>query len=362
MALKIKIGPPQRSIHQGHTVLTTEADGTIRCPSQKGLYYKDTRLISSWLIYADGVAWELLNSGAPAFFADRFFLTNRKISTQDGAIEPHTLGLVIGRQVDGGIRENYVLTNYACDPVRFNLEIAIRSDFADLFEVKSANFVRRGRIESEWSQQDQCLTTLYRNGDFLRGVAIRVLQSSSPAVFANGRLSFQIDLAAGESWRSALMYALRDGDQVIDGPETNFEDYKTSPLALHLDEWRSKILRLEAGNADFQAMYDQAVTDMAALRMPMQGTEGEVIVPAAGLPWFVALFGRDATIISLQTAMIGAGFAEGTLDGLGKWQSDFDDDFRDAEPGKIPHELRLGELAHFKLIPHTVRPMPPRFI
>ena len=77
-----------------------------------------------------------------------------------------------------------------------------------------------------------------------------------------------------------------------------------------------------------------------------------VFVPAAGLPWFVALFGRDSLIVSLQKIMIYPEFARGALE---VWVScrPRSDDYRDAEPGKIPHELRYGELAHFKLIPHT---------
>ena len=75
--------------------------------------------------------------------------------------------------------------------------------------------------------------------------------------------------------------------------------------------------------------------------------------PAAGLPWFVALFGRDSLIVSLQNAITFPGFAQGALEVLGEWQATVRDDYRDAEPGKILHELRRGELAHFKLIPHT---------
>ncbi len=76
-------------------------------------------------------------------------------------------------------------------------------------------------------------------------------------------------------------------------------------------------------------------------------------MPAAGLPWFVALFGRDSLIVSLQNALVYPDFARGALDVLAEWQATERDDYRDAEPGKILHELRRGELAHFKLIPHT---------
>jgi glycogen debranching enzyme len=78
-----------------------------------------------------------------------------------------------------------------------------------------------------------------------------------------------------------------------------------------------------------------------------------VFVPAAGLPWFVALFGRDTLIVSLQSMIVYPELAGGTLEVLGQLQAKVRDDYRDAEPGKILHELRYGELAHFKLIPHT---------
>ncbi len=76
-------------------------------------------------------------------------------------------------------------------------------------------------------------------------------------------------------------------------------------------------------------------------------------MPAAGLPWFVAPFGRDSLLVSLQNILIYPHFARAALEFLGSLQATDDDPYRDAEPGKILHELRCGELAHFKLVPHT---------
>jgi glycogen debranching enzyme len=92
---------------------------------------------------------------------------------------------------------------------------------------------------------------------------------------------------------------------------------------------------------------------MAALRLPIIGTDHKEFLPAAGLPWFVAPFGRDSLIVSLQNMLIYPNFARGSLDIMGSLQAKAKDDYRDAEPGKVPHEIRYGELAHFKLIPHT---------
>src|SRR5579875_1080010 len=136
MALEIKVGPPQLAIHQGYTVLVTEADGQIQWPTDKGLYFRDTRLINYWNIWANGEPWELLNGGTLTHFSARVFLTNSRIPTEDGDIPKHTLGLSLGRSVSGGVHEDIDLVNYGARPVRFNLEIAVRCDFADIFEVR----------------------------------------------------------------------------------------------------------------------------------------------------------------------------------------------------------------------------------
>src|ERR1700719_5414650 len=208
MAFKVQVGPPQIAIHQGQTVLVSEPDGQIRWPSDKGLYFLDTRIISSWAIYANGEPWELLNGGPVSYYAARIFLTNKSILTEDGTIAPRTLGLTISRSISGGLHEDLDITNNSMKPVKFQLEIAIRCDFADLFEVKSGNIVRRGRITTEWSQARQQLHTGYRNRDFSRAVAISAQRFPTEAVYANGRLSFEVALNPGEAWHTCLLYAL----------------------------------------------------------------------------------------------------------------------------------------------------------
>lgn len=353
MSFKVQVGPPQISIHQGHTVLICEPDGAISWPSDRGLYFFDTRMVSAWAVYANGETWELLNGGAVAHDGARIHLTNRAFLTEDGPIEERTLGLVLARAVGGGLHEDLDLSNHGGTPVRFNLEIAIRSDFADIFDVKSNRSVRRGRITTDWSEGGQCLCTAYRNQDFHRAVSVTARTSAAPAVYANGRLSFEVRLAPGESWHVCLAYDLTDGAGEHPAPKACSHDAPSSAHARGRAEWQQRVLKLRCSNEEFYRFYHQAVEDMAALRLPVEGTDHMVFVPAAGLPWFVALFGRDSLIVSLQSLIVWPHFARGALDVLGRWQAKERDDWRDAEPGKILHELRQGELAHFKLIPHT---------
>jgi len=92
---------------------------------------------------------------------------------------------------------------------------------------------------------------------------------------------------------------------------------------------------------------------MGALRLYAHDLAPDVWIPAAGVPWFVTIFGRDSLVVSLQNMMIYAGFARGALQKLAQLQATEMDDWRDAQPGKMPHELRFGELAHFHKVPHT---------
>jgi glycogen debranching enzyme len=353
MPFKVEVGPPQIAIHQAQTVLVTDPAGQVDWPSDKGLYFFDTRLISAWAVYANGEAWDLLNGGAVAYDTARIFLTNRSFLTEDGTVPERSLGFVISRRLGGGMHEDLDITNHGRKHVRFNLEIAIRSDFADVFEVKLGRIVRRGRITTEWSEPLQKLGTTYRNQDFLRAVHIGTRHEDRRAAYANGRLSFEVGIDPGQTWHCCLIYDLVDGNRHFHGPQ---DCTNGAHAANHSDDhtdWRHAVLKIRTSNEEFYRCYRQAIEDMAALRLPIAGTDNMVFVPAAGLPWFMAPFGRDSLIVSLQNILIYPEFASGALDVLGRWQATERDDYRDAEPGKIMHELRYGELAHFRLIPHT---------
>jgi len=352
MPLEITVGPPQLVVHHGQTVWLSEPDGQVLGDSKKGLLFRDTRLISYWRLYANNTGWELLNGGAMTHFAARVFMTNKAIPCADGEIPARTLSLVLGRWTSGGVHEDLDLTNHGMKTVRFNLEISMRSDFADLFEVKSGRMVRRGQITTGWSDQAQALTMLYVNQDFRRGIVLSV-RSETDAHFANGRVSFDITLRPGASWHACLLYDIIDDGHTFSPPPGCIADAGSSPAAESVALWRKGATKLETPVEQFSTQYAQAVDDVASLRLPIEDAGVTHVLPAAGLPWFLVPFGRDSLIVSLQCLPVTDEFARGALAVLGARQSTVRDEARDAEPGKILHEQRLGELAYFKLIPHT---------
>ena len=258
--------------------------------------------------------------------------------------------------MDGGMHEDIDITNSSGKPVRFNLEVAVRCDFADIFEVKSEPHRPPRPHQHQLARETPASCVIaYRNRDFCRAVLITVSATGEPAVYANGRISFEIALDPGETWHSCLLYDLIDGDTPV-----------RRATSLHRRQPSIRALRVAAGVAahgaedphratrSSTASSTRRVDDMAALRLPIEGTDHMVFVPAAGLPWFVALFGRDSLIVSLQNdAGVSGVRTRRARRARRAGRRKERDDYRDAEPGKILHEMRYGELAHFKLIPHT---------
>jgi glycogen debranching enzyme len=353
MPVQISVGPPVLTINQGSTFMVTALDGQIVAESEQGVFADDTRFLSYYAIFANGTPWIPLTASAITYYAARICLTNPAIVTERGEIPEGTLALVIGRAVCDGVHEDLDIVNYGLAPVEFNLEIALRSDFADLFEIKPHQFVRRGRITTEWDEANQELRTSYSHGDFQRQFCYRLYNRGSPAVHANGRISLEIELAPAAAWHACGHYVLV-GDERSRVPlrACLLHNADTEPDRLQR-QWQRQATSLTSSNEDVYRLYLQSVEDIGAMRLHDQDYAPDIWVPAAGVPWFVTVFGRDSLIVSLQNMIVQNGFVRGTLRKLAELQASERDDWRDAQPGKILHEMRFGELAHFKKIPHT---------
>jgi glycogen debranching enzyme len=353
MPLEVQVGPPTLTINHGKTFLVTELDGSVSNATEQGLFSNDTRYISRYQLYLDGHRWTLLNSGAIAYYAERVYMTNPALPTERGAISEGALGLTLGRIAREGIHEDLDIHNYGTTRACFNLELLLRSDFADIFEVKAKRFLRRGSIDTQWSYERQELMNCYVHEDFQRSVVLRIEGGEVKARYANGRITFPIDLEPGGSWHTCCLFLLNEGKHAGAVPRICIGGLDKSKSAEHLAQWKEVTTSITTSNEDFYRLYHQSVEDMAALRLKYGEEHKQELLIAAGVPWFVTIFGRDSLIVSLQNMIVHPEFARGTLERLAELQATEIDDYRDAEPGKILHEYRSGELAHFHLIPHT---------
>jgi glycogen debranching enzyme len=347
------VGPPVLTINQGSTFMVSGLDGSISDRSELGIFASDTRFVSYWSCEANGEPWVRLTSGATAYNSCRIYLINPALITEEGPVEEGTLSLTIDRVVGEGVHEHLDLANYSQHPVRLNLEIVVRSDFADLFEVKERRFVRRGRIVTTWRPRAGELETSYVHDDFARRLVYRLTNDGPPPHYANGRVTFQVEVDAGAVWHACGDYILVErGRSRMAQCHLEGELSPPQAQALH-DRWLLEATALRSANEDVHRLYRQSVEDVGALRLHDHDLADDVWLPAAGVPWFVTIFGRDSLIVSLQSMLISCGFVQGALKKLAQFQATEMDDWRDAEPGKILHEIRFGELAHFKKIPHT---------
>ena len=189
MPTEISVGPPLLTINNSSTFMVIDLVGEIAADSEQGLFSNDTRFLSYYSISANGRSWMRRTSSAATYYSARIHLSNGQFSTIDGEAADGTLALIITRSVGDGVHEDLDIRNYGTQAARFNLEIALRSDFADVFEVKSHRFVRRGKTETEWHKELQELETSYTNNDFRRSFICRTV-SDSLASYANGRITF----------------------------------------------------------------------------------------------------------------------------------------------------------------------------
>ncbi len=369
MSTEIKVGPPVLTISQGKTFMVTDQRGFINTDSDEGVYAIDTRFLSFYHLYINRVPWEVINSSQLSFYAARIHLTNPLIKTEGGIIAENALGLTIDRTVSEGVHEEFEIVNYSGQKVAFVLELGIRSDFADIFEVKSGDIIQRGKQITYWDEHQNILRTMYDNKDFHRAAIYQVTRTSSPVGYANGRLFFEIELQQGEQWQICADLMLEHGQQ-IKRPDANvctFGQSGTSSTGAtpppgqepesdfdkRQARWQQRCTNIATSNNDLYRTYRQAVEDMGALRIYDMDVSDEAWVPAAGVPWFVTLFGRDSLTVSYQNMAVSPGFARGALQRLSEYQASERDDWSDAQPGKILHEMRFGELAHFHKIPFT---------
>ncbi|MBV8305102.1 MAG: amylo-alpha-1,6-glucosidase, partial [Acidimicrobiia bacterium] len=299
----------------------------------------------------------------------RFQFTNPELVTVHGTIPAQVLDVRVDRQPGHGVHEDFDVVNYGNHPVSLSLEASYECDFADIFDVKRHQLVRRGMLQSGWDPQKGWLTTTYENADFRRALQLRVEKHDSPPQCANGGILFHLELEPHQSWHACVLWVPIVGDEPVPTPPTVCSDLLgvDNEHVQARRRWVEHSTTITTSDPAVTDIVEQAVVDLASLRMHLHddlasaghvhGDEGEddldSWVPAAGVPWFVSLFGRDSLMVSWQTLALAPRFALGSLHALAHLQADAYDDARDMQPGKIEHEVRHGELAHFHLIPHT---------
>ena len=340
MPVEIAVGPPLLSINHGATFMVTGLGGEIEADSEQGVFADDTRFVSYYAIFANGVPWQRLNSAATSYYAARVYLTNAAVATEAGNVPAGTLSLVISRAIGDGIHEDLDLANHGLLPVRFNLEIALRADFADLFEVKGKEFRKGGRMTTAHDPGRSLLVFECEHEAFR--VATRVHPSVDARVEGDDLL-WRVRVDPLSEWHAGVEVLVHLEDEVKEPTHDTFGEPERQATRV-LQKWQAEVPEVTSGFDVVWHTMERSVIDLASLRLQACVEGNEYSLPAAGLPWFMAIFGRDTLITSYQSMWVGPELAKGALAALAGFQGSEVNDVKDEEPGKILHEIRYGEL------------------
>jgi glycogen debranching enzyme len=322
------------TILDGNTFVVSDRRGDIEASltDPTGLFSFDTRFLSKWVLTVDGERLNPLSVDDLDYFETRIFL----IQATGTVYVDAKLSVIRRRAVGDGFSEEITVLNQDDEPADVKLRIDAASDFADLFEVKDA-LKKRGEYSTRID--DGKLVLNYKRSTYDRST---VITSSEPAQLDENGLSFDVHVDPHGTWTTQI--DVTAGEARRSGRRKSMEK--------DLESWVEDAPQLESDWDPLKLIYRRSLVDLAALRFSMPITPGKSL-PAAGLPWFMTVFGRDSIFTSLQALPFTPELAATTLRVLGLWQGTQIDDFRDEDPGRILHEMRYGELTAFEERPHS---------
>ena len=330
-------------ILDGNTFVVSDTRGDIEASltDPTGLFSYDTRFLSKWVLTINGDRMNPLSVDDLEYFESRFFLVPGTGTVYVDA----KLSVIRRRAVGNGFHEELTILNHADEPVDLRIRLDAGCDFADLFEVKDA-LQKKGAYSAR--AKGGKLVLAYVRGTFGRST---VISSSQPARADKNGLSFKIRIEPHGRWSTQLDVATEAlGFEEMGRVEDPARARRR--MRQNLARWIEQAPRLESDQEPLKGTYRRSLVDLAALRFSPQVAGGRSL-PAAGLPWFMTMFGRDSILTSLQALPFTSELAATTLRALGDWQGLSVNDFRDEDPGRILHEMRYGELTAFEERPHS---------
>jgi glycogen debranching enzyme len=308
------------------------------------LFSYDTRFLSTWTLTVNGERLQSLAVDDLQYFEAKFFLT-----PDLSVLRPNSrVSVLRHRWIHSRMEERLTVINYDQRPVRLHIRLEAGCDFADMFEVKDAVDKRgQGRALVE----DSTLTLEYRRGNFHR---LTVIHAADATGIDEHGIRYEVELQPQQSWETTVLaeprVLTRAGHDVRE--QLTGHERRRAKTGNDLRDWLDHAPRLRTDRKVLENTYRRSIVDLAALRFaPLTAPDDGL--PAAGLPWFMSIFGRDSILTSLQALPYVPQLAAATLSLLGALQGSRLDDFREEEPGKILHEFRYGETAAFQEQPHS---------
>ncbi len=339
------------ALKSGAAFVCARRDGDIRPAraSGEGLFAEDTRHLSELCLTVGGLPTVPLSSVMESGHYAVINATNPVLRSAAGDPVPQeTLNVRRTVLIADRLFYRVRVRNFGLKPVATVVEVSLAADFADVFEVRAVGRGTSGRLLEPAREGDR-LRFGYVAADGEHRQTLVELEPSPSRVRIDedrARVSWDVRLEAHESISLWITVTPAGEGGVAAEPSA-----ARAAAALESADarWVAACSEIVTDSELFDRLIDASVRDLHALMMPVAHHQ----LPAAGIPWYVAPFGRDSLLSSCEALMVNPEVARGTLLVLAGLQAQTDEGWRDAEPGKILHELRAGELARTGHIPHT---------
>jgi glycogen debranching enzyme len=334
---------PRFTLKDANTFLLADALGDIQ-GSDDGLFTNDTRILSRYELKIAGRRPSLL--GAAVNQDNTLFtahLTNRPLpALGEHSIPQGVIHIERNRFLcDGCLYEQLKFTNFSDENAQVPLKLQFAADFVDIFEVQG--LVRKARGDYlPSSVDDRTIRLAYRGRDALVR-STRIKFSQSPRAVSAEEAEFFIELARG----AVAELFIEIGADIPEPAERERFEAAARRLSGSMQHRLAQGASISTSGRLFNLWVDRSRSDLALLTTSLPTGP----YPYAGIPWFATQFGRDAIITALQTLWINPQLAAGVLAFLASTQAQEESAFRDAQPGKILHEMRRGEMAALREVP-----------
>ena len=335
-----------RTLKSGDSFAVLDSHGDIGATSggPDGLFHTDTRHLSRFELRINGVPPLLLGSSV----RDDNSVLNVDLTNPDIyvgktlVLEKDMLHVVRTVFLAGATAyQRLGIANHADRTVKIELSIIFGNDFADIFEVRGFERKRRGTSRVEVVSGQEAVLTY--DGLDQRERRTTLFFDPAPASLTKSRASFQLTLAAKKS--TSIFIAIGCNQAPDERAEHFYKAMSSSRRQLRAAAQRATTV--QTSNQIFNEMLCRSIADLYML--VTETAQGPY--PYAGIPWYSTTFGRDGLITALQTLWLDPSIARGVLRRLAAYQAKTEDPEKDAQPGKILHEMRGGELAALGEIP-----------
>lgn len=363
-------------LKENEVFLVCDVSGDIHALGREGqgLYFRDTRFLSMYEMTIDEMSISLLSAAGDQSFMGNLQFANDAGTLRDGTpIGPRTISVRRNRFIRDGLHERIGFFSFNPFPLELTVRLAFGSDFRDMFDVRGYAKRRRHGLVAAPSTDGASIWLNYRGLD---GVVRRTqisfesrpteieIHPGEDGKMDNQRSGGGLDVRAEVRVRpphavATFRFALPPRQPVsitvhvlpLVGESSSSVaslDAEYVTIAQSYRDWSEQCTDIVSDNELFNAVVERALHDLRSLMNELPSGP----LPAAGIPWFSVPFGRDSLITSYQTLMLLPDIAYGTLRFLAELQGKEFNDWRDEEPGKILHEVRLGEMAQLGEVPH----------